>query len=419
MPDPLGLFGEQVHGFGRSVGAAAGDVEGENLGLPGSYGASQAGQLGDPDAIAPAVEALQRDPGLGQVAGGIDRAQQFLALPGGYHLATRVTGGQPRPQPRPSSAGELLGGGQQQLAVAVQRIWLAASMPQGGLLGPPADLVDHRVGQLDGVEVVHHHPGVAKRCHQRAGVAAPGVQATVPMPASQSWVRACSQPPTAALVRSATTSSRRPRSRSTRPVTQRVGARRVALRKPVSSSPSLPDPVQARRGHPPAGCRAQPPPAWWSPSRPQVAGDRRHRVGVLADPPTRLGAGPFGQHRPRPDGGRLLGPGPDLAGRLPTAPEALAPPQHHRPAADRQVAHPDRASAVRGGRHATTPTADHRGRGLDGKLPFATHELGRDELEAVQAQQRRPRRTTVLTHLGPPSCRHHASASYARSQVLF
>jgi hypothetical protein len=25
----------------------------------------------------------------------------------------------------------------------------------------------------------------------------------------------------------------------------------------------------------------------------------------------------------------------------------------------------------------------------------------------------------VLTHLGPPSCRRHASASYARSQVLF
>jgi hypothetical protein len=49
-----------------------------------------------------------------------------------------------------------------------QRIALASPMAEGGLLGPPADLVDHRVGQPDGVEVVHDHPGVAKRCDQRA-----------------------------------------------------------------------------------------------------------------------------------------------------------------------------------------------------------------------------------------------------------
>jgi hypothetical protein len=36
-------------------------------------------------------------------------------------------------------------------------------MPEGGLLGPPADLVDHRIGQPDGVEVAHHHGGVAER----------------------------------------------------------------------------------------------------------------------------------------------------------------------------------------------------------------------------------------------------------------
>src|SRR5512132_105629 len=65
-----------------------------------------------------------------------------------------------------------------------------------------------------------------------------GSRATVAMRASQSRGRAPSQPATAALVRSATASSSRPPSRSTRPVTYRVGARRVALRKLVSSSPS-------------------------------------------------------------------------------------------------------------------------------------------------------------------------------------
>jgi hypothetical protein len=155
------------------------------------------------------------------------------------------------------------------------------------------------------------------------------------------------------------------------------------------------------------------------PANPQVAGDRRHRVGVLADPPARLGAGPLGQHRPRPDGGRLLGPGPHRAGLLATAPEALAPGQHHRPAADRQVPHPDRAPAVRGSRPAAAPTADRPDRRLDGELPFVSHELSRDELEAVQVEQPGSRGTTVLTHLGPPSCRRQTSASYARSQVLF
>ena len=36
-------------------------------------------------------------------------------------------------------------------------------MPKGGLLGPAADLIDHRVDQADGMEVVHHHGGVAER----------------------------------------------------------------------------------------------------------------------------------------------------------------------------------------------------------------------------------------------------------------
>jgi hypothetical protein len=53
-------------------------------------------------------------------------------------------------------------GGQQQLADAVQRIGFAAPVAQGRLLHATADLVDHGVGQPDGVEVVHDHGGVPK-----------------------------------------------------------------------------------------------------------------------------------------------------------------------------------------------------------------------------------------------------------------
>jgi hypothetical protein len=71
---------------------------------------------------------------------------------------------------------ELLGGYKQQLADAIQRIAFAAPVAQGGLLGPSASLVDHGVGQPDGVEMIHDHPGMAKGDDQGAGIAAPGVQ---------------------------------------------------------------------------------------------------------------------------------------------------------------------------------------------------------------------------------------------------
>jgi hypothetical protein len=74
MADPLDLLDQQVHGLGRAVGAAAGGVEGQDFGLPGPDGTGKARQLRQPDAVHPAVEAVQRGPGVGQVVGGIDRA---------------------------------------------------------------------------------------------------------------------------------------------------------------------------------------------------------------------------------------------------------------------------------------------------------------------------------------------------------
>jgi hypothetical protein len=85
------------------------------------------------------------------------------------------------------------------------------------------------------------------------------------------------------------------------------------------------------------------------PTDPQVAGDCGHSVGVLADPPARLGPGPLGQHRPRTESGRPLGPGPHFTGWLDTAPDPLAPGQGHRPATHRQVPHPHRAASMESG----------------------------------------------------------------------
>ena len=102
------------------------------------------------------------------------------------------------------------------------------------------------------------------------------------------------------LVRSATRSSSRPRSRSTRPVIHRVGAVGVTRRTLVSSKPKAATPSR-RPASSTSGLLWSPPPAPRSPANAEVTSDRGHRVGVLADPPTGLSAGSLGQHRPGTD----------------------------------------------------------------------------------------------------------------------
>jgi hypothetical protein len=126
------------------------------------------------------------------------------------------------------------------------------------------------------------------------------------------------------------------------------------------------------------------------PADSQVTGDRRDRMGVLADPPAGLGPGSLGQHRPRSDRDRLLGPGLDRTGGLDTAPDPLTQGQDHRPAADRQVPHPHRAASMESGLAAAGGTPHRGGGGLDRKSPFVVDDLGGGDLEAVQVEQDRP-----------------------------
>jgi hypothetical protein len=126
------------------------------------------------------------------------------------------------------------------------------------------------------------------------------------------------------------------------------------------------------------------------PANPQVTGDRRHRVGVLADPPARLGPGPLGQHRPSSDRDRLLGPGPGRTGRLHTPPHPLAPGQHHRAAADWQVPHLDRTASMQSGLGATGHATHCGGSGVDPKPPLVVHDLSGGDLESIKAEQDRP-----------------------------
>jgi hypothetical protein len=134
-------------------------------------------------------------------------------------------------------------------------------------------------------------------------------------------------------------------------VTHRMGARWVALRKLVSPRPSAATPPFVR-GPRPADRRAHPPPASRSSDQRQDHEQPPQPHGRPCPPPEGLGTGPIGQHYPRTDRQRVLGPGPHLAGPLTTAPDPLAQASTHRPAISGQVAHANRAPG-RGARPAS------------------------------------------------------------------
>jgi hypothetical protein len=93
--------------------------------------------------------------------------------------------------------------GDEQLAAdAIERVALAATVAERLLLHPPADLVEGRVGQTHGVEVVHNQLGMAQPVGQAPGGARVGVQGDRP-DGRPPWRRAGRQPPRNPLRRAA------------------------------------------------------------------------------------------------------------------------------------------------------------------------------------------------------------------------
>jgi hypothetical protein len=116
---------------------------------------------------------------------------------------------------------------------------------------------------------------------------------------------------------------------------------------------------------------------------------------------------------------RPLGPGPHPAGGLATAPEALAPQEHHRPAADRQVAYSDRAAAVRNGPHAAAHAADHG----DVVWTASSHSPPTSCAETTSKPSKPSSADPDLLRCCPtwglPLAGRQTSARYARPQVPF
>ena len=161
------------------------------------------------------------------------------------------------------------------------------------------------------MEGVQHPGGVRQGGPQRGGVAAERVQRghrdAVPPALAAAEIQSDKAFP---LLPSTTSSSRARPFSATMPVTNTVPAVGVAARNAVSSTPSVCTPssrsgsstsglaVLADRGH------------HRRPADPELGRHRGHRLPSLTDPAARLGPGPLGQRRPRPDRRRGLRPGP-------------------------------------------------------------------------------------------------------------
>ena len=89
-----------------------------------------------------------------RVGDGVDRSHNLLGMPRGADLAVRVAGAEETQQLGAPLGVEPFVGLGQQPPTSVEGIVLAASMAQGLVLDPPADLVDPLVGQLHQMERV-------------------------------------------------------------------------------------------------------------------------------------------------------------------------------------------------------------------------------------------------------------------------
>ncbi len=194
MPDAVDFLHEEVHSLGGSVG---GVEVGEQLDPSAAQGPAETGDLGDRAAGQDLDQLLGPPPALLAGGGVADRVDVLRDPPGEGDFSSRVTGGQRRVEPHPVLFGEVLGAAAQQPAALVERAGLVPAVPEGYLLHPAADLVEHVQVELYDVERIQHlhrrgqrvgQGGRYDRARRRAAAATvPGLRRRCP---GRSWCAA-------------------------------------------------------------------------------------------------------------------------------------------------------------------------------------------------------------------------------------
>jgi hypothetical protein len=245
------------------------------------------------------------------------------------------------------------------------------------------------------MKVVHHHGRMPKRCHQRAGIPTPGVQRD----------------------------RRHPGQPTSRPGTEPAVHRGPAA---VGHHIQQPTTLQAHQPRDPSGGRL----AGGLEEAGLVQAEGCHSLQPRSVIHQRAAVLSHGPHHGRPADPQVTSDRSvsTARGRIAAhcsvqvrTPQAGSPQRHTRLRQASTTGRPPNGGRGPGpcagrGAQLASRSPDSRPSWPWSGPQAATHRLppAREDLKAVQAQQRRPRRTTVLTHLGPPLAGRKTSASYAR-----
>ena len=151
MTAAFDLLDAQVQAFGRPV-RCAGGVAGEDLGAPRGEGAAQGADLFDLVLGAAGDDLVEEHGGGVGIAGEVDVAHRLFGQPRPEDLVVGVTHAQAEQHPVMAPLVESFVAGEKQLADAVERVVLAASMVQRLVLDTSSHLVEAAVGDAHDVE---------------------------------------------------------------------------------------------------------------------------------------------------------------------------------------------------------------------------------------------------------------------------
>ena len=151
VTDPPDLLGDQVLGFGGTVGDPD-HVVAEDLGLPGRDGLGEAGDLWNLGLGGELIKLDELPAGQAVVLGRVHLAHELLGQDGHADFPVGITFVEGAEQLGQLAVTQSLEASGHEPPGSIERVVLVAPVPQGLVLDPTMHVVDHGVGELDAVK---------------------------------------------------------------------------------------------------------------------------------------------------------------------------------------------------------------------------------------------------------------------------